>query len=131
MNLLTVFDGIHLFSGGYWGLLNNNMKQVDQGFRSQINAYNQTHKTQKIWAAGVVPGFNDTKVPGRPTHVVVARNNSASYRTSWGGALLSSPDWITITSFNEWFEGSMIEPSVTYHDLYMSITQQYVKQWLG
>jgi hypothetical protein len=131
MNLLTVFDGIHLFSGGYWGIQNNDMNQVDQGFRTQINAYNQTHKTQKIWAAGVVPGFNDSKVPGRTNHVVVARNNGTTYRTSWAGAISSSPDWITITSFNEWFEGSMIEPSVTYNDLYMSITQQYIKQWRG
>jgi hypothetical protein len=131
MNLLSVFDGIHLFSGGYWGIQNNTMNQVDQGFRTQINTYNQTHKTQKIWAAGVVPGFNDAKVPGRTNHVIVARNNGATYRTSWTGAISSAPDWITITSFNEWFEGSMIEPSVTYQDLYMSITQQYVKQWRG
>ncbi len=131
MNLLTVFDGIHLFSGAYWGIQHNDMNQVDQGFRSQINAYNQVHKTQKIWAAGVVPGFNDTKVPGRTNHVVVARNNGATYRSSWTGAISSSPDWITITSFNEWFEGSMIEPSQTYNDLYMNITQQYITQWRG
>jgi Glycosyl hydrolase family 99 len=131
INLLNVFDGIHLFSGGYWGIQNKDMNQVDQGFRAQISAYNQTHKTQKIWAAGVVPGFNDAKVPGRTNHVIVARNNGASYRTSWTGALSSNPDWITITSFNEWFEGSMIEPSVTFHDLYMNITQQYIKQWRG
>ncbi len=131
MNLLTVFDGIHLFSGAYWGIQHNDMNQVDQGFRSQINAYNQAHKTQKIWAAGVVPGFNDSKVPGRTNHVVVARNNGTTYRSEWTGAISSSPDWITITSFNEWFEGSMIEPSKTYNDLYMNITQQYIKQWRG
>ena len=129
MSLLTVFDGIHLFSGAYWGIQHNDMNQVDQGFRSQIDAYNQAHKTQKIWAAGVVPGFNDTKVPGRTNTVVVARNNGSTYRSSWTGAISSNPDWITITSFNEWFEGSMIEPSVTYADLYLNITQQYAQQW--
>jgi putative SOS response-associated peptidase YedK len=131
MNLLSVFDGIHLFSGAYWGIQHNDMNSVDQGFRTQINAYNQAHKTQKIWVAGVVPGFNDTKVPGRKNTVVVARNNGAAYRSSWTGAIASSPDWITITSFNEWFEGSMIEPSKTYSDLYMNMTQQYTKQWRG
>ncbi len=131
INLLSVFDGIHLFSAAYWGVLHNNITAVDQGFRSQINAYNQAHHTQKIWAAGVFPGFNDTKVPGRKGTFIVLRNNGATYRMSWNGATSSSPDWITITSFNEWFEGSMIEPSVTYHMQYVDLTHQFATQWHG
>ncbi len=130
-SLLTVFDGIHLFSGGYWGLQHGTMPAVDQGFRNAVNAYNTAHHTQKIWAAGVVPGFNDTKVPGRTGTFIVPRNNGATYKTSWSAALASSPDWITITSFNEWFEGSMIEPSVTYNTEYLNITQGYAKKWHG
>jgi hypothetical protein len=131
INLLSVFDGIHLFSGGYWGIQHNDMNQVDQGFRAQVSAYNQTHKTQKIWAAGVIPGYDDTRVPGRKGTYKIARNNGATYHISWDAAIASNPDWITITSFNEWFEGAMIEPSVTYHNLYISITQQYTKKWRG
>lgn len=129
MSLLSVFDGIHLFSGGYWGIQHNDMNQVDQGFRAQIDAYNQAHHTQKIWAAGIIPGYDDTRIPGRKGAYKVPRNNGATYRTSWDAAIASNPDWITITSFNEWFEGAMIEPSVTYHDLYMNITQEYTKKW--
>jgi hypothetical protein len=44
---------------------------------------------------------------------------------SWNAALASHPDWITITTFNEWFEGAMIEPSVHYGDLYLNITRGY------
>ena len=78
MNLLSVFDGIHLFSAGYWGIQHGTMTQVDQGFRNQINAYNQAHHTQKIWAAGVLPGYDDTRVPGRQGTYVVPRNNGAT-----------------------------------------------------
>jgi len=131
MSLLTVFDGIHLFSAGYWGIQHGDMPQVDQGFRSQISAYNTAHGTQKIWAAGVLPGYNDTLVPGRTGTFIVPRNNGTTYQQSWAGALSSQPDWITITSFNEWFEGSMIEPSVTYGNLYLNETAQYAKQWHG
>ena len=131
MNLLNVFDGIHLFSGGYWGIQHGTMSQVDQGFRNQINAYNQTHRTQKIWAAGVLPGYDDTRVPGRSGTYIVPRNNGATYQTSWRAAMSSAPDWITITTFNEWFEGAMIEPSVHYGNQYLNLTQQFAKQWHG
>jgi hypothetical protein len=79
----------------------------------------------------VLPGYDDTRVPGRKGTYIVPRNNGATYRSSWSGALASNPDWITITSFNEWFEGSMIEPSVQYGNLYLNITQQFAKQWHG
>lgn len=129
LSMLSVFDGIHLFSGGYWGLQQGDMAAVDEGFRAKVDAYNQANHTQKIWAAGVIPGYNDTLVPGRTGTYVVPRNNGATYQASWQGAMASGPDWITITSFNEWFEGSMIEPSVTYNMLYLNLTQQLTQQW--
>lgn len=130
-SMLSVFDGIHLFSGGYWGIQNGTMTAVDQGFRSKINAYNSANGTHKIWAAGIIPGYDDTRVPGRTGTYIVPRNNGATYATGWNAAIASSPDWITITSFNEWFEGSMIEPSVTYGTQYLTLTQQYARSWHG
>lgn len=131
MNLLNVFDGIHLFSAGYWGLLHGNMAAVDQEFRYKVNAYNISHHTQKIWAAGVMPGYDDTRIPGRQGAYKVPRNNGATYRTSWNAAMASSPQWITITTFNEWFEGAMIEPSMKYGTQYLTITRQESKRWHG
>ena len=130
-SVLSVFDGIHLFSAGYWGILQGNMAAVDQEFRNKVDAYNNAHHTQKIWAAGVLPGYNDTRVPGRTGTYVVPRNNGATYHMSWEAAMASNPEWITITTFNEWFEGAMIEPSVTYRNEYLDLTLQYAKQWYG
>ncbi len=127
-NVLAVFDGIHLFSAGYWGILDGNMAAVDQEFRNKVDAYNSAHHTQKIWAAGVLPGYDDTRVPGRTGTYVVPRHNGATYHTSWTAAMDSNPEWITITTFNEWFEGAMIEPSVTYGNEYLDLTLQYEKQ---
>ncbi len=131
MSLLSVFDGIHLFSGGYWGIQHGDMPTVDEGFRSQIDAYNAANHTHKIWAAGVIPGYDDTRIPGRTGTYIVPRNNGATYQRSWTSALSSQPDWVTITSFNEWFEGAMIEPSITYGNQYLMLTQQYAKQLHG
>jgi hypothetical protein len=79
----------------------------------------------------VLPGYNDTRVPGRTGTYVVPRNNGATYHISWEAAMASNPQWITITTFNEWFEGAMIEPSVTYGNKYLDLTLQYVNQWRG
>lgn len=127
--LLSIFDGLHLFSAGYWGLQNNTMPAVDQGIRAKIDTYNRQHNTQKIWTAGVMPGYDDTRVPGRKNTFVVPRNNGATYTTSWNAAIASNPSWITITSYNEWFEGAMIEPSVTYGNQYLSLTRQFTAHW--
>ncbi|WP_165423693.1 glycoside hydrolase family 99-like domain-containing protein [Ktedonosporobacter rubrisoli] len=129
ISMLSVFDGIHLFSGGYWGLQSNSMAAVDEGFRAKVDAYNSAHGTHKIWAAGVIPGYNDTHVPGRTGAYIVPRDNGATYAESWNGAIASHPDWVTITSFNEWFEGAMIEPSVTYGTQYINLTRQFSGQW--
>jgi len=47
------------------------------------------------------------------------------------GALASNPEWITITTFNEWFEGAMIEPSVHYGNQYLDLTRHFATQWHG
>ncbi|HEX6506000.1 MAG TPA: hypothetical protein VF221_00055 [Chloroflexota bacterium] len=128
-SLLSVFDGLHLFSAAYWGLLDGTIGSVDQSFRSRIDAYSAAHGTHRIWAAGVQPGYDDTRVPGRVGTYRVPRKQGATYRASWQGAISSRPDWITISTFNEWFEGSMIEPSVTYGTYYLTLTKQYSGQW--
>jgi hypothetical protein len=129
--LLSVFDGLHLYSAGYWGLQDGTMPAVDQGFRAKIDAFNAAHHGTAIWAAGVLPGYDDRRVPGRTGTYVIARNNGATYRTSWNAAISSNPDWVTITSFNEWFEGSAIEPGVHSGTLYLSLTRQFAGQWRG
>src|SRR5919109_3087619 len=131
IDLLAVFDGLHLFSAGYWGILHGDMAAVDQGFRAKVDAYNRAHHAAKLWAAGVQPGYNDTRLRPRPVGYVVPRRAGATYRTSWQAALASQPDWITISTFNEWYEGGMIEPSVSYGDLYLRLTRQYARAWHG
>jgi Glycosyl hydrolase family 99 len=124
-SLLSVFDGLHLFSAADWGLLDGTVGSIDRSFHDQVKA----HGANKIWAAGVEPGWDDTRVPGRAHPHRVPRRNGATYRASWQAAMHSAPAWITITSFNEWFEGATIEPSVHYGSLYLRLTNRYASQW--
>lgn len=127
LGLLDIFDGLHQFGAALWAA---DPGASDRTFRARIDAYNAARGTAKIWAAGVAPGHDDTRL-GRARPVYVERQDGAYYRRSFGGAISSNPEWITITSFNEWFEGTQIEPSPAYGDLYLNLTREFVDAYKG
>ena len=128
---LGPFDGFFVFSALYWCLppRADDIATCDQTFRDGVTAFNKAHGTDKIWAAPVQPGYNDIRLRGPAVGYIVPRVGGLTYRLSWQGAIKSSPDWVMITTFNEWFEGTMIEPSITYHNLYLTLTKKYASQW--
>ncbi|RPJ23841.1 MAG: hypothetical protein EHM33_19735, partial [Chloroflexi bacterium] len=76
------------------------------------SAYAQAH--DMVWAPSVAPGYlDDRAVPGNTTPTI-DRENGAAYDDEWQNVLNPAngqPTWISITSFNEWHEGSQIEPA--------------------
>jgi hypothetical protein len=85
----------------------------------------------KIFAATVQPGYDDRLLPDRGGGQVQGRLDGDTYRATFEAALASDPDWIFITSWNEWWETTQIEPSQAYGDLYLQITREYVDRWKG
>ncbi|WP_031512946.1 glycoside hydrolase family 99 protein [Streptomyces sp. NRRL F-5123] len=69
-----------------------------------------------VWAPSLGPGYlDDRAVPGNTTPTL-DRADGATYDREWEYALAAGngdapPDWVSITSFNEWHEGTMIEPA--------------------
>ncbi len=59
----------------------------------------------------VGPGYIDTRI--RPWNHVNTRDrgNGRYYDDSWRMSLAAKPDIVSITSFNEWHEGTQIEPA--------------------
>ncbi|MDQ7029813.1 MAG: hypothetical protein Q9O62_08570 [Ardenticatenia bacterium] len=56
------------------------------------------------------------------------------YRIRWEDALEQHPDWILITSWNEWAEGTELEPSDVYPPSrfdYLQATWAYACRWRG
>ena len=64
------------------------------------------------YVPSVIPG-NSAKRIGYPPETYVPRKDGATYKEQWNTALGTSvePTMVTITSFNEWHEGSQIEPA--------------------
>lgn len=74
----------------------------------------------------VLPGYDDTRLRGSG-RVRLDRRGGRFYRDFW--ALASEfvrPDqpFLMVTSFNEWHEGTELEPSVEYGDGYLAITRE-------
>ena len=76
----------------------------------------------------IIPGFDNTK--SSPANVKAERYGGRTYRGMWEAALNSKPDWILISSWNEWAEGTEIEPSRELGDEYLKITAEYAKPFL-
>ena len=122
---LDAFDSIHFFSGGKWNN-STNVAQVNSQWRGIVDNYNRAHGTARMFTPDVIPGWDESRVqPPRNPAKVFPRQSGAMYGDDWQAAIGLNPDWVTITSYNEWFEGTQIEPSAGYGNLYLDLTRRY------
>jgi hypothetical protein len=118
-----VFDGHHLYSIAW----SKDVERTLQDWASRVRRYEGEHGVERLWVATVMPGYDDTRLP-RPDAFSRDRQEGAFYRQTWQAAIASKPDIFLITSFNEWLEGTQIEPSVSYGDFYLNLTREMVEQ---
>lgn len=86
----------------------------------------------KLFCATVIPGFDDTRVPGRALpRPTVHRHDGRTYTALWDAAIRHDADWVVVTSFNEWHEGSEIEPSREHGRRYLDLTAAGARRFLG
>jgi hypothetical protein len=81
----------------------------------------------KISTLTVIPGYDDTKI--RKPGLAVKRYDGGLYRVQWEEAIKADPHWVLITSFNEWHEGSEIEPSLEYKEQYIELTAEHTRRF--
>ncbi len=105
LNKESHFDGIFTYDGfGYDG--------------STFAGVNQKVKERNsIFSPSVAPGYVATRAT--PDTRIKPRFNSSpactgyTYDCMWNAAIASGAEWVSITSFNEWHEGTQIEPAVS------------------
>ena len=91
------FDGVYTYD----------VLSYDGG--SFVRLCNQAHVAGLLCEPSVGPGFDARRSVGDVR--TKARRRGSTYDAMWRAALAAGPDLVTITSFNEWEEGTQIEPA--------------------
>ncbi|MBI4213896.1 MAG: glycoside hydrolase family 99-like domain-containing protein [Chloroflexi bacterium] len=123
---LEVFDGIYPYSVAW----SSHVAGTTKLYASRTRWQAEHLGARKLWVATVMPGYDD-HTTGRPDAFSRDRAEGAFYDETWRAAIATRPDWVMIVSWNEWVEGSQIEPSRSYGDLYLTATQALVAEWKG
>ncbi|MFQ6093650.1 MAG: endo-1,3-alpha-glucanase family glycosylhydrolase [bacterium] len=136
LDCLEVFDGLHTYN--ILGVIESS----DQVPTVLAQTYTNTGRGVRyyplladspgpeIWAATIQPGYDDHLIPGR-TAPILDREDGELYRSTFDAAVGSDPHWIFITTWNEWWEHTYIEPSQLYTDQYLQITREFAQELKG
>jgi glycoprotein endo-alpha-1,2-mannosidase len=123
----AIFDGLHTY---------NICGQVKGKTPDELRAWSAEHYGRavkiarshgRISCVDVIPGYDDTKV--RHPGLAVDRLDGQVYRVLWEQAIKADPDWVLITTWNEWHEGSEIEPSYEFGNKYLKLTRDYATRF--
>jgi glycoprotein endo-alpha-1,2-mannosidase len=100
------FDGFYTYfatDGFTYGSTLSNWKQLSEWARAH----------NKLFIPCVAPGYIDTRI--RPWNGQNTRDRQGGkyYDRTFQAAIDARPDLVGITSFNEWHEGTQIEPAVS------------------
>ncbi len=122
MSYQSVFDGHHLYTVT-WNPPTDPSATANK-FSRYVQQARDRYGSYRYWVATAMPGYNDTRT-GRGNAFARSRDDGAYYAQTWQAAISSAPNWVIITSFNEWPEGTYIEPSQAYGDRYLQLTAEW------
>lgn len=130
---LAVFDGLYVYKIVHASYPDAYLKAAQ--WAAEVRAWEEKTGQRKLWWATISPGWDDLRsacasdirVPSEPFRR--DRADGSFYRSTFEAALASQPDGLWINSYNEWVEGTYIEPSVQYGDQYLTLTRELANRY--
>lgn len=134
-NYAVYFEGIHtynplgvvryfesLFRGSSYEDLSSSLAKT-----LYSRAYSIAERYGLLLFATILPGYDDRtiRVPGS----YLDRYDGYTYNLTWSAALKINPHGILICTWNEWHEGTEIEPSIEYRWRYLELTKHWTKKF--
>jgi glycoprotein endo-alpha-1,2-mannosidase len=127
---VSIFDGSSTY---------NITGQIQHKSPSEIAAWAHAAYPKMVAGAGpgkistvtIIPGYDDRNTGRPPPRPVTDRWGGETYRALWQEAIAAAPDYVLITSWNEWHEGSELEPSVEYGSRILGETVGFARQFLA
>ncbi|GAB4463285.1 MAG: hypothetical protein Kow0031_41390 [Anaerolineae bacterium] len=130
---LAVFDGLYVFKITHAAYPHDYQKSPR--WANRVRRWAEQTGRPKLWLATISPGWDDLRSGCRPDVRVdntlhrLDRAGGDTYRATFDAAMESRPDWLLVGSYNEWVEGSYIEPSAQYGDTYLQLTAEFVRRF--
>jgi hypothetical protein len=127
-------------------------------YRIDHRDYPQSWLKQPRWAAGlraveargglplgglyfadtIAPGFDDTRsvnlggdLRSSAPHFARDRRDGGYFADTFAVTSRTGGDFLFVKSFNEWVEGTAIEPGTSYGSRYLDLTCQYANEYRG
>ena len=115
--LTSAFTGVRFFAqtplagfaktGGFQGVYTYDT--LTYRGRTFARICKAAHKQSLLCAPSVGPGYSASRATGDTR--VLSRDGGKTYDSMWTAARRAGADLVTITSYNEWNEGTQIEPA--------------------
>ncbi|HEX9914560.1 MAG TPA: glycoside hydrolase family 99-like domain-containing protein [Candidatus Bathyarchaeia archaeon] len=137
---LRVFDGMHVYieldaeeHRAVMGVVSESGWALEEGSiveaMAAVKAAGSVTLHRRIRVGTVLPGYDDTET--RQPGGVMPRNGSETYEGYWSRVSEAGVDWVMVTSWNEWHEGTEVEPSVEDGFAALQVTRVNAQRFKG
>ena len=125
-----VFDGIHTYNptGTTAG---KSVDEIRTWASSTFPKWIEAAGNDRIACLTIIAGYDDSKIGRKEPRPITDRHDGETYRVMWQEAIAANPDWVLITTWNEWHEGSEIEPSAENGNRELRTTAEFAPKFLA
>jgi hypothetical protein len=126
---LEVADALHTYNPV--GMITSGV-DVHEAYADAAAA---AHDEGALFAGTALPGYDDRILDQRTRdgggYLLAPREDGDMYDETWDAVKSADSDWALVTTWNEWYEGSSIEPARSYGMDYVDLTAHYASQFHG